>query len=216
MRSASLLAPAFLLFAACTVGDTTGTPGDDDPGIDAPGGGNTDGQVAAACGMPSTTPDIGPVTATAAEQRNQPGSQGARKIYTATATLPGTDEIVQVELWDNLGAFTGGLVAVGTYPLTGAELDYNTCGVCVLGGSTDAGVTQEYFATGGSVEVVALGPVGQPLTVRVSNITFGEVNPTDGTPIAGGCTAALAGGQISGPLVNVDGGGGGGGGGGGQ
>src|SRR5690349_18230277 len=90
MRIAALLpSSALLLAAACTVGDPTGVPGGgDDDSPDAAGGGNTDAPAAAACGMPSTTPDIGPVVATAAQQRNQPGSQGLRKIYVATATLP--------------------------------------------------------------------------------------------------------------------------------
>ncbi|MBE7447506.1 MAG: hypothetical protein HS111_01030 [Kofleriaceae bacterium] len=52
---------------------------------------------------------------------------GARKWYLANATLPGTDEQVQVELWDGMGAFERRrAVAVGTYPLTGAELSYET------------------------------------------------------------------------------------------
>ena len=220
MRLPSLLPPALVLSLAstvgCMVGDSTSTPGggDDDDSPDAAPASGTDAPAAAACGMPSTTPDVGPIAATAAQQRNQPGSQGTRKIYVATATLPGTDETVQVELWDNLGAFAGRTVALGTYPITGAELSSTTCGVCVRGTSTDGAVTQAYFATGGSVQVVAIGPVGQPLTVQLTNVTFGQVNPADQTPIAGGCSAALAGGRISGPLVNVDGGGGGGGGGG--
>jgi hypothetical protein len=216
MRIASCLPPAALAlaFAGCMVGDATAPPGDEGP--DAGGNNNDTDAPAAACGMPETTPAFGALTASSATQRNQPGSQGTRKIYTAAATLPGSDETVQVELWDNLGAFAGGLVAVGTYPLTGPELSYATCGVCVVATATDGVSTQTYFATGGTVEVVALGPVGSPLTVEITDVTFGQIDPAaNNAPVPNGCSASMAGGSISGPLVNVDGGGGGGGGGGG-
>jgi hypothetical protein len=124
MRRASLRPLTFLCLtfaAGCTVGETTSTPGDDDDvSPDAASSSNTDAPTVATCGMPGSTPDLGAVTATAAQQKNQPGSQGTRKIYVAAATLPGTDETVQVELWDNLGAFAGRTVAVGTYPITAA------------------------------------------------------------------------------------------------
>ncbi|MBZ0234805.1 MAG: hypothetical protein K8M05_20920, partial [Deltaproteobacteria bacterium] len=174
---------------------------------DGSGGGGGGGSTAM-CSLPTSVPDLGPVTATA-QLRNQSGSQGALKIYTAVVTLPGSDEVVGVELWDNLGAFAGGAVRAGTFPITGVETSYSTCGVCVIAQGAIDGTTQVFSATSGSVEVVAVGAAGTPLTVRLTNIAFTQMDPMTNMPVANACESDLLGGELSGTLVNVDGGGGG-------
>jgi hypothetical protein len=99
-----------------------------------------------------------------------------------------------VELYAGSGALAGGIVP-GTYPLAGADLNYETCGVCVrlftdFNGTqfTDAG----YFATGGTVTITQVSPnfIGS-----VSNITMEhvEVDATTfaSTPHADGCTTSV-------------------------
>lgn len=200
-----------LAITGCTIG--ADAPGDDDGGD-----GSTDGNPAPdgspeprVCSLPETTADAGDLTALTAQQCNVPGTQGTRKWYRVAATLPGSMDHVQIELWDGRGAFTGGAVAVGTYPITGAELDPATCGVCVRGlGDRSAPTQKEYFATSGQVQVTAVGGSGAPVSVTLTNATFAEID-TAKAVVAGGCSATVARAKLAGTLVAVTGGGGGGG-----
>jgi hypothetical protein len=84
------------------------------------------------CAMESSIADTGALTSSKTQRCNVQGSSGARKWYRMMVALPGSPtDIVQLELWDGQGAFSGGAVRTGTFQLTGAELDYQTCGVCL-------------------------------------------------------------------------------------
>jgi len=156
---------------------------------------------------------MGDLTALTAHQCNVPGSGGAKKFYQLSATMTGTMDIVQVELWDGRGAFAAGAVAVGSYP---ADADFNTCGVCIRAlGDKGLATQKEYFATAGTVEVTAIGGAGQPISATVTSATFVEVDSTSHAVVTMGCTSALARVKVDGTVVAVTGGGGGGGGGGG-
>jgi hypothetical protein len=176
----------------------------------APGEGTPDaGTVVRACALPETTPATGTLTATKAQRCNVPGSMGRAHWYRLSAVLPGTMSYVQLELWDGIGAFAGGVVRLGTFQIAGAEAAAGTCGVCVRGLGDKGGAAQkEYFATGGSVTITALGAAGAPITATLSNVTFGEVDASR-KPVAGGCAATVATATVTGTLVQVGGGGGG-------
>jgi hypothetical protein len=180
------------------------------------GSGSGSGTTQVACPLPASTPDTGALTATKTEMCNVPGTQGAQHWYRLAVTLPsGAMDYVQLDLWDNKGAFAGSTVKPGTYQITGNDAAYATCGVCVRGlGDKGSAGQKEYFATGGTVTVTAVGAAGQPLSATLSNITLAEVDPTLHAPVASGCTASVANTQVSGTLLQVSGGGGGGGGGG--
>jgi hypothetical protein len=201
----------FLLLVCVSAGCTGTTP----PG----GSGGGDMQLPDAgvtqrmCPMPMSTADTGALPALKAQLCNYPGSMGQQHWYRLSATLPGsTASYVQIELYDKIGAFAGTTVHTGTFPV---DTDPAKCGVCVRGmGDKAAADAREYFATGGTVNVTAVGAGGTPITATVSNISFVELD-ANRHPVAGGCTAALAGAQISGTIVQVGGTGGGGGGGGG-
>jgi len=166
--------------------------------------------------MAATNADLGPLTAAKAEMCNISGSMGKAHWYKLAAALPGSMNYVQVDLWDGLGAFTGGLVRTGTFTITGKDADPNTCGVCVRGlGAKGATGQKEYFATGGTVNVTAVGGNGAPISATLTNVTFAEVIPTSHAVVANGCTATVAGATMNGTLVQMGGTGGGGGGGGG-
>src|SRR5262249_52916122 len=128
----------------------------------------------------------------------------------------GAMSYVQLELWDNTGAFAGGLVHTGTFQISGVETDYNTCGVCIRGigdkGATDA---KEYFGTSGTVNVTAVGSNGAPISATISNVGFVEIDANMHKPVAGGCMAHLANTAVSGTVVQIGGTGSGSGGGGG-
>ncbi|HVK78848.1 MAG TPA: hypothetical protein VM734_36360 [Kofleriaceae bacterium] len=203
-----------VLVPACIVGDPTQDPPDVDPEVDAGTSPDPDPDpVPAACGLAASIPDAGTIAPATAERRNQPGSMGAAKYHVAYATLPGSTDRVQIELWDGLGAFAGGVARAGTFPLTGAELSYDTCGVCVRAiaehGTPSA---QEFLAKAGSVTVTAIGAPGSPLTVSVTGVDFGQVDATTMLPMATGCQASLAGAAMSATITDIAGGGGGGGG----
>src|SRR5215510_678999 len=103
----------------------------------APGGGDDDmqpdaGIVGRTCPMAMTTADTGALTSLRAQMCNVPGSTGLAHWYRLSAALPGAPgDYVQVELWDNLGAFTGGTVHAGNFTITGNDADRSKCGVCV-------------------------------------------------------------------------------------
>lgn len=107
-------------------------------------------------------------------------------------------------------------VVPGTYQLTGAQLDYETCGVCVTMGTnaTMAGYDDDYMVTGGTVTVTAVGDaVGETLTLSVSNLQMQHVNidPQSGatTSANDGCTTSISGatftGMVMAPQMNVAG-----------
>ncbi|HVV82167.1 MAG TPA: hypothetical protein VHE35_03780 [Kofleriaceae bacterium] len=69
-------------------------------------------------------------------------------------------DLLDLELWNGFGGLSGGF-APGNYPISGDELAFNTCGVCVM---LHTNVSQQntmgdgdYFATGGSITLTAVG-----------------------------------------------------------
>lgn len=168
------------------------------------------GMTQRTCPMPMATADTGALSAAKTQMCNYPGSMGQQHWYRAFATLPGaTTNYVQVELYDQIGAFAGTTVHTGSFPV---DPDPASCGVCVRGlgdkGATDA---KEYFATSGMVNVTAIGASGATLTVALSNIGFVELD-ANRHPVSGGCTATVGAGQLSGTIVQMGGTGTGGGG----
>ncbi|MGE0871809.1 MAG: hypothetical protein AB7P03_24850 [Kofleriaceae bacterium] len=176
------------------------------------GMGDGDDTGAGECPLPDSSPDGGTVGALKAQRCNVPMSMGARKWYRLSATLPNTSAIVQLELWPYAGAFAGGTVHAGTFPI---DPDILSCGVCLraLGDKGGANET-EYFATGGTVTINAVGAGGEPLSATISNATFGEVDG-DQALVDGGCSGGMVGLKIEGVAVESGGMGGGPGGGGG-
>ncbi len=180
----------------------------------APGGGADAGGAQASCAVDDDYGDLGPLPGAQAEQANQPGSMGTLKVYRMTAVLDGAamPDALQVELWDNYGAFAGGAVTAGTFTIAGAETEYDTCGVCVvLYGDVDpatGAVGEFYLAESGTVQIDSIAGT---LTGSISGVSFRKLDPMTGTPIADGCASAMGGASFSSMIVVTDGGGGGGG-----
>ncbi len=164
------------------------------------------------CPVEATSPDAGSLTAIQANRCNVSGSMGARHWYRLAASLAdGT--IVQVELYDAAGAFANGVVRTGSFPV---ETRFGSCGVCLRAiGDKGMATETEYFGTGGTVNITAIGAGGAPISATVTGATFAEVD-ADHVAVGGGCTASLAGVKIDGVVVDKGGTGGGGGGGGGS
>lgn len=208
MKKAFVLA---LVLVGCAA-PSSDTGGDDGVTPDAPSMTTPDGSPGATCPLAAAMGDAGSLSALKSQRCNVPGTMGTKKWYRLSATLPGAPtDIVQLELWDGQGVFAGTTVKTGTYQITGAELAYGTCGVCLrAAGDKGTAGAKTYFATGGTVEVTSVGAAGTALTAKITNATFAEVNSTN-AKVPGGCTTALAGVTVSGTIVDVGGGGGGGG-----
>jgi hypothetical protein len=162
------------------------------------------------------TADAGDLAALKAQRCNVPSSMGAKNWYRLSATLPGaTTNVVQVELWPERGSFRGGAVRAGTFQLTGDDLSFATCGVCLRAMADKGGPAQrEYFAIAGTVEVTEVSATaGAPFTATIREASFAEVSDKH-VEVSDGCSVDLARAKISGPLMVMGGTGGGGGGGG--
>jgi hypothetical protein len=103
-----------------------------------------------------------------------------------------------LELYKNFGAFAGGPIVPGTFPITGVELDYATCGVCPLIRSAE----KIYYATAGTITV---GEVFPTFRFTASNLALEEVtiDPTtfESTPVPGGCTTQITSAMFSAPVM---------------
>ena len=130
-------------------------------------------------------------------------SMGMQHWYRLSATLSGAPtDVLQIELYDKIGAFAGTTVHTGTFPVDTNPLG---CGVCVRGLGDKAGPTaKEYFASAGMVTVSMIGGDGTPIVASVSGVSFVEL---DGgrKVVASGCTASVAGAQISGTVMQMGG-----------
>jgi hypothetical protein len=171
--------------------------------------GCTDSEIDApqVCPMAEMTADVGTLPALTAQRCNVVGSMGQLKWYRLAATLA-DGAIVQLELYDGVGAFAGGTVRTGTFPI---ETDFGNCGVCLRalgdkGGSTET----EYFGSGGMVTVTEIGGAGAPISATVTDAILTEVDASHAA-VNGGCTAMVASVRVEGTVTDVGGSGGGGG-----
>jgi hypothetical protein len=190
----------------------------DNPGTDPPDGGDPRDRDAAPlapdamttvvdneCGVAETQGDIGELAALG-ERRDQ--GQPGRFIYALYAPTPATaaddePDVIYIELWDDYGVFLGDRARPGTYAITGDELAYDTCGVCVFtlaDVDPQDGANRILLATGGSVTVIEVSPVpGTPLEIELDDVRFREVDPQDFTPVGGSdCDSPLAHGRLDG------------------
>jgi hypothetical protein len=123
------------------------------------------------------------------------GAVGSRilSVSMTVASDAVTRDVVFVQLKGGKGAFAGGDPMPGTYPLTGAELDYNTCGVCVtVIGDLVAGQgpTQFYFQRSGSVTVTS---TAGSLVGSLSGVEFLELDLGTEQVIRDGCETQVGG-----------------------
>jgi len=199
------LLPIVLLAPACMVGDPNPNPGgDDDVGSPDAGGAQPDGGAAASCAAPDSYGAMGPLGAVSATQSNQPGSQGTRQIYTMAGDLESSPEdVLHIELWDQYGVFSGVPAAPGTYTISGAETSLDTCGVCVIVGGdiVDGLASQVFLAQSGTVQIDAITPT---LSGSVTDMTFVQIDPDTGLPVADACTTGVQSGSFSATLVVTD------------
>ena len=197
----SLATPAMALIAACGSDSKKNTPDAlkivDSPvaTVDAP----------PACNISS--PDFGDVgTVTNALATYSPGMAAnglpaAPYIFFGTGLSAATPpDVVFVELYSGFAPFgtdAAPTAAVpGTYPLTGDQLQYSSCGVCVTAAAkvVTGGNSGDFMATGGSLKISTNGAaVDGTLAIELSNVTFEQVTFNMGvsTPVGNACNTKI-------------------------
>ncbi len=115
-------------------------------------------------------------------------------------------DALDISLYSGSGVFSSG-IAPGTYPLTGSELNYATCGICILGFTdldAEGYATDLYFQTGGSVTISSVS--GQ-LQATLTNVTFETVDIASGTyestPVGDGCTTSISSATVNSTMIDV-------------
>ncbi len=205
LRCSRLLAIGSLaacLLAACG-GDDDGDDSTDVPGFDAAVDNFPDAAEVVCTDFAAL--DLGalePIPGAEAVDQPNPsppkGDPDARVVrLRGTAANGELPDLIEIELWDGLGAFEGGAVEPGTSEISGDEAQVVTCGVCLYIYS-DATVVEgeivdsakDYIATGGSITV---DTVTGNFTGSLDGITFTEIDWTSemGAPLEGGCTTAI-------------------------
>jgi len=175
-----LLAVLAISTAAACAADDLGSPD-----VDAAAG--DDAPTASGCTVAAELGDLGARDGTPMAS----GAAGSRivSVSMTVATDGNTRDALFVQLKGGKGAFAAGDPVPGTYPITGADADYATCGVCVtIIGDIIAGQgpTQFYFATGGAVTITS---ASGRLTGSVSNLDLGELDLGTSALVPGGCTS---------------------------
>lgn len=147
-----------------------------------------------ACGVPDPQGELGTLSGLALVAPQSPTTNAAPWIYAIGAPSPESAQQMvadwaYVELWDGYGAFTGASAHPGTFPITGDETSYDTCGICVFtlandGNGSIGSAAHLLLATSGTVIVHAVGATsGSPLQVEVQGATFQEIDPISYAPV---------------------------------
>ena len=162
------------------------------------------------CGVAANQGDLGTLTGFAGSQ-TQTTMTTARVSWVGSAT-PDTatqakPDVVYIELWDGYGPFANTTAKPGTYTISGAETDWDTCGVCVLTlADVDANgnATKYLMATAGTVTVTSVGTAtGQTTQATLTNASFTEITLVnqDYQAVAGStCTSPISHAAISATL----------------
>jgi hypothetical protein len=119
----------------------------------------------------------------------------------------------EIDLYEGFGAFGSGSgeIAKGTYTLSGDDLSFQKCGLCVqiyTDLDADGAPTEFYFATAGSVTLSSVGtPTGSNVSTgtlagSLSNVAFAQ---WDGSADAamGSCTSSITSLSFSGTIEPV-------------
>ena len=205
--SAIMISSLFMAACGGDDGDTV-TPSIDAARID--GSGGTDAPPAACTVSTTNFADRGPIMG--GTYLFRPGANAAATddeldVLSQLEAAQPTD-LLRIQLYAGYGAFAGRAIVPGTYQITGDELDFATCGVCVMLATnvTAMAYDDDYMATSGTVTITAAGTaVGGMLAGSLSNIQFHHVmiDPQTGatTQAADTCTSAMSNATFSGTLA---------------
>jgi hypothetical protein len=146
-------------------------------------GSTTDADPLARCLIPGSYGALGTKTGTAGTVQTSP---------TLTVILdagPPKDDYF-VKLVPGKGAFAGGALTTGSFPVGGVDASFNDCGLCtnliadIVAGQ---GPTKFYYADAGTVTLTATNPIAG----SAQNLHFVEFDVNTGLAVPGGCTSAV-------------------------
>ena len=189
--------------------------GDDDgdgvtPVIDAaPGGGNIDAAPAACTVSTTSFGDKGAMQGSAILDTGMNAQSPNDDTLVFFAPLEGgvPGDLFYLELYADYGAYAGGPVRTGSVTISGDETQYADCGACarvLTDAQADGNYTDDYLATGGTVNVTATATaVGQTLSGSISNLALTHVTildaaPYTSTPAGDNCNTMIMNGTFSG------------------
>jgi hypothetical protein len=158
------------------------------PEVNGAGG---EGGYANGCDIEKSYGALGSPEGTAIESVNTPGI-----IYSAQLNSTGVPDHLQIELYDDYGVFSGDVVKPGEYDLTGDELNYSTCGACVIIYEQDNGgfsYRGAYMATGGKLTITQVSPnlIGTLTDATFEHVTI-DVGSNESTPVGDECNTAIS------------------------
>ena len=192
----AVAAPA-LSFAIACGGD------DDGGGIKIPDAGGQMDAPQTDCFVDSSyAPTFGTDTESAEESGSGATGPDAHSITWGGLLAMQPLDAVQLELYAGIGAFDGADISAKTIELTGDELNYKTCSVCVriFADATQQSAAAQYFATGGTV---TLSSVSGTLKGTLSNVTLTKVTVADdftSTPVNDGCNTTITTATMNAPI----------------
>lgn len=200
MAKCTLFALAALsLTIACGSGssDDSDAAVDSGPTIDAPPLG---------CGNNSIAEQLGTIDGASfsaiADNRGVPNGPIVMRITAIFDQSPppnSKDDIISIRLFEGFTVFDPNFM-LGTYPLSGPETNFYTCGACVhVLGDYDPGeqeVAQNFFADSGTLTLTEISTMaGQVVTGTINNAHFRQVTLDDQgmtqLVVPGGCEATV-------------------------
>jgi hypothetical protein len=135
------------------------------------------------------------------------GSNGlidANQGFTGDLNADPMPDSFEIDLYQGFGAFGSGSgsgnITKGTYTLSGDDLKFQLCGLCVqiyTNLDADGAPTDFYFATGGSVTLSSVGtPTGSNVSTgtlagSLSNVTFAQWDSGSADEAIGSCTSSI-------------------------
>lgn len=159
-------------------------------------------------GMCTAEPDYGALgSKKGSALEDMDGSGNQVFLWEAPVDNQALPTVLSVQLYGGAGAFKGSsTVKTGTYQIAGDELNYATCGVCVLlytkVDAMNMGFADSYLATGGTVKITS---VNGNLAATLTGITFEHVqidpDTYESTPDPSMCTSKLASLSFSDPIM---------------
>jgi hypothetical protein len=116
-------------------------------------------------------------------------------FYTSALNMDVKVDELWIELWKGSGAYETGEIVAGAVALTGPEINYATCGACVLiDVDVDPSTGREgtLLATGGTLNLTSVSP---NLKGTLSNVTLTQVaiddQTSESTPIGNNCNTTV-------------------------
>jgi hypothetical protein len=180
-----------LLLAGCSDGDPASPTGDGGVGPDSGGD----------CLVDRSYGDVGTVPSAISAAIRFDDSSGQAKSVTYIGALNGDQDQIVIQLYRGFSVFTTGAIAPGTYAISGEELNYASCGVCVrmfadriAGGGHPL---QDMMATGGTLVVSEIGAAGSgTFRAELRDASFEHVHIDDvsfeSTPVGDGCETEIS------------------------